>query len=103
VAIWSAALEILIFALGLVMGALFQLLQGSTSIILQGSARAAITAGLVIVAMLPFAFFASLGRGYLLLIGVTFLILILANVVTVAGWGEYFPRLNKGLRVTYIS
>jgi ABC-2 type transport system permease protein len=53
--------------------------------------RAAITAGLVIAAMLPFAFFASLGRGYLLPIGVCFIALILANLVMAAGWGEYFP------------
>ena len=33
------------------------------------------------------AFFASLGRGYLLPIGA----LILANLVMAAGWDEYFP------------
>ena len=59
--------------------------------LLQGCARAVITAGLVIAAMLPFAFFASLGRGYLLPIGVSFMALILANLVMAAGWGEYFP------------
>jgi ABC-2 type transport system permease protein len=91
VALWSAALAVLLFGLGLGMGALFHLPGGSSSIILQGCLRAAITAGLVIAAMLPFAFFASLGRGYLLPIGVCFIALILANVVIAAGWGEYFP------------
>ena len=97
VAIWSAALAVLLFGLGLVMGALFQLPGGSTSILLQGCARAAVTAGLVIAAMLPFAFFASVGRGYLLPIGVTFLTLILANLVMAAGWGEYFPWSILGI------
>lgn len=96
-AIWSAALAILIFTIGLVMGALNQLPQSSSSIILQASARAAITACMVIAVMLPFAFFASLGRGYLLPIGVVFLTLILANLVAVAGWGEYFPWSVVGL------
>ena len=91
VALWSAALAVLLFGLGLGLGALFHLPGGSSSIILQGCARAAITAGLVIAAMLPFAFFASLGRGYLLPIGICFIVLILANVVMAAGWGEYFP------------
>ena len=91
VALWSFALAVLLFGLGLAMGALFQLPGGSAGILLQGCVRAAITAGLVIAAMLPFAFFASLGRGYLLPIGVCFIALILANVVQAAGWGEYFP------------
>ena len=46
---------------------------------------------LVIVAVVPFALFASIGRGYLLPIGVAILALIMANLVVVAGWGEYFP------------
>jgi len=91
VALWSAALAVLLFGLGIGLGALFHLPGGSSSIILQGCVRAAITAGLVIAAMLPFAFFASLGRGYLLPIGVCFIALILANLVMAAGWGEYFP------------
>jgi ABC-2 type transport system permease protein len=91
VALWSAALAVLLFGLGLGLGGLFHLPGGSAGILLQGCARAAITAGLVIAAMLPFAFFASLGRGYLLPIGVCFIALILANLVMAAGWGEYFP------------
>ncbi len=91
VALWSAALAVLLFGLGLGLGALFHLPGGSSEILLQGCARAAVTAGLVIAAMLPFAFFASLGRGYLLPIGVCFMALILANLVMAAGWGNYFP------------
>jgi ABC-2 type transport system permease protein len=96
-AIWSVALALLLFGLGLALGALFRLPGGSLDIILQGSARAAITAGLVIIVMLPFAFFASAGRGYLLPIGLTFLALILANMVMAAGWGEYFPWAIPGI------
>ena len=91
VALWSAGLAALLFGLGLGLGGLFQLPGGSPAVLLQGCLRAASTTGLVIAAMLPFAFFASLGRGYLLPIGVCFMLLILANVVQAAGWGEYFP------------
>jgi ABC-2 type transport system permease protein len=90
-ALWSAAMAVLLFGLGLLMGALFKLPGGSTEVLLQGCLRAGITAGLVIAAMLPFAFFASLGRGYLLPIGVLVLTLIMTNLVMAAGWGEYFP------------
>jgi len=91
VAIWSAALTIVIFIAGLLMGAVINLPGGSISVILQGSDRVAITACLVIGIVMPFALFASVGRGYLLPMGVAILLLIMANLVVVVGWGEYFP------------
>lgn len=47
--------------------------------------------------MLPFGFFASVGRGYLPPMGAAFLALLMANVVSYAGWGEYFPWAIPGL------
>ncbi len=91
VAVWSAALAIIIFVFGLLMGALIQLPGGSNSVILHGSIDTAITVCLVIAVVLPFALFASIGRGYLLSIGVAVLSLMMANLVVVFGWGEYFP------------
>jgi ABC-2 type transport system permease protein len=40
---------------------------------------------------MPFAFFASLGRGYLLPIAVAALVLMLTNLSLVLGRGDYFP------------
>jgi len=91
VAIWSAVLTLVVFIVGLVVGAIIQLPGGSINVFLQGSALVAITACLAIAIILPFAFFASVGRGYLLPMGVAILALIMANLVVVAGWGEYFP------------
>ncbi len=91
VVIWSTGLTLVIFVAGLVMGAIIQLPGGSLSVFFQGSLTLLITAGLAIAVMLPFAFFASVGRGYLLPIGAAALALMLANVVQLAGWGEYFP------------
>ena len=51
------------------MGAIIKLPGYSVSLIIQGSDLVAITAGLVIMVVLPFALFASAGRGYLLPIG----------------------------------
>jgi ABC-2 type transport system permease protein len=96
-AAWSVGLSLVIMALSLVMGALIGLPQGSTEVILQGCLRALIVAGLTIVVVMPFALFASIGRGYLLPVGVAVLVLIMANVVQVAGWGEYFPWAIPGL------
>ena len=91
VAVWSAALTMVILIVGLVMGAIMQLPGGSISIILQGSAVVAITTCLVISVVVPFALFASVGRGYLLPMGLAVLTLMMANVVGLIGWGEYFP------------
>ncbi len=96
-AIWSAVLGMLNFGLGLGLGGLFQLPGGSTSVLLQGLAHVGISACLGIIAGLPFAFFASLGRGYLFPIGVLVLTMILTNLVTAAGWAEYFPWGVLGL------
>ncbi len=97
VAVWSAALTIIIFIVGLVMGAIIKLPGGSLSVILQGSTVMAITACLVIAVVLPFALFASVGRGYLLPMGVAVLTLMMANLVVIVGWGEYFPWAVPGL------
>jgi len=97
VAIWSAALSIVISILGLVMGAMIKLPGGSIHVILQGSALLAITACLVIAVVMPFALFASVGRGYLLPLGVAVLTLMMANLVAIVGWGEYFPWAVPGL------
>jgi ABC-2 type transport system permease protein len=97
VALWSAVLTIIIYFVGLVMGAILNLPQGSTNVILQGSIHMAVTVCLVILVVVPFAFFASAGRGYLLPLGVAILTVIVANLVVVAGWGEYFPWSVPGL------
>lgn len=56
-----------------------------------------VTTGLVILAVPPFAFFASVGRGYLLPIGVAILTLMMTNLMMIAGWAEYFPWAVPGL------
>ena len=96
-AAWSAALSLVIFIVSLVMGAIIQLPGGSPGVILQGSALLLVTAGLVMAVVMPFAFFASVGRGYLLSFGMAVLLLMMANLVAVAGWGEYFPWAVPGI------
>jgi ABC-2 type transport system permease protein len=91
VAAWSAVMTTVAVIFGLVMGAMIRLPGGSLSVILHGSIVATITACLVIAVVLPFALFASVGRGYLLPMGVAVLTLIMANLMMVVGWAEYFP------------
>lgn len=97
VSIWSAALTMVILTASLVMGAIIQLPGGTISVILQGSLLLLVTACLAIAVVMPFAFFASAGRGYLLPLGLAVLTLMMANLVAVAGWADYFPWAVPGI------
>jgi ABC-2 type transport system permease protein len=96
-AAWSGLVAALIFLAGLVTGGLIGLPGGSMEMLLRGGALVAGTTCLVIVVVAPFAFFASVGRGYLLPLGAAILALIMANLVVVMGWGDYFPWAVPGL------
>lgn len=91
VAAWSGVLTAGIFGLGLAIGAIINLPHGSMAVLLRGGVSVGISACLVFAVVLPFAFLASVGRGYLLPLGVAVLTLIAANLLMVAGWGDYFP------------
>ncbi len=91
VAVWSVLLAGVIFAAGLLIGIFLQLPGASNSAFSQAIALAVVTACLVIPLVLPFAFFASLGRGYLLPIAIAALALMLVNLSSILGRGEYFP------------
>ena len=95
--IWSVVLSLVMILLSLVMGAVIGLPGGSTTVILQGTALISLAAAMTIAVALPFALFASIGRGYLLPLGIAVLMLMLTNVLAVAGWGEYFPWAVPGL------
>jgi ABC-2 type transport system permease protein len=97
VALWSTLLTLAIYVIGLLLGGLIGLAQGTGGVLLHGSASLAIAAGLVMIDVIPVAFFASVGRGYLLPMGIMLLILALANVIALLGWGSYFPWSVPGL------
>jgi ABC-2 type transport system permease protein len=88
---WSIFLAVVIFMASLLMGLALSLSGGSISVILQGSQLVAVTSCLVIGVVMPFALFASVSRGYLLPVGMAILAVMMANLVVVLGWGEYFP------------
>jgi len=90
-AIWCEVMTMLIFIAGLIMGAFIHLPGGSTGVFLRGGAIVVGASVLAIAVVLPFALFASMGRGYLLPIGVAILVLMMVNLAQILGWGEFFP------------
>ena len=91
VTVWSVTLTVLIYLVALLLGAWIGLPQGSMAALWHGSVAVAVTTCMVVAVMTPVAFFAGIGRGYLLPVGVTILFVLFANVLAVAGWGSYFP------------
>ncbi len=90
-ALWCAGLIVETSVVGLVLGAFIQLPGGSPAVILHGASLLVVTSVMSIILVLPFGFFASVGRGYLFPIGIVILTLIVSNLSITLGWGEYFP------------
>ena len=91
VAFWSGALVAMIYLVGFGIGVWVALPQVPLPVILQGGITLAITACLTIASITPIIFFASAGHGYLPPMGAAILAIFLAQIIGVAGWGEYFP------------
>src|SRR5512135_3499002 len=60
-AVWSLGMAVIIFIFSLLVGALMRLPGGSSQVLLHGTLVTAKTVGLVIVVVLPYALFASVG------------------------------------------
>lgn len=88
---WSAALALMACALGLAVGLSLGLPGWSTELALVASTQLTLVAGLTILVVAPVAWAACAGRGYLPPVGLMFLLLFLAQVIAVLGWGEFFP------------
>lgn len=90
-AYWSMALVLIVFVLTLGAGVLLQLPGWSAATILNGLRLLLITGLLTVILSIPFALAASITRGYLAAVGCLFLALILGQVMSQLGYGQYYP------------
>jgi len=95
--VWCAGLTLVILTLSLVMGSVMYLPGADLSVFMRGCLSVLISACLTIMTVTPFALFASVGRGYLLPVGIAVLALMMANLAMIAGWGEYYPWAIPGI------
>ncbi|MFN2234792.1 MAG: ABC transporter permease [Anaerolineales bacterium] len=99
--LWSALLIVIIFLIGLGVGAAIHLPYSSIDVIFQGTQTLAVTALLTAALAAPVAFVACAGRGYLAPMGFAIFMVILAQIIAAVGWGEYFawsiPALYAGM------
>jgi ABC-2 type transport system permease protein len=90
-ALWTLALALLIFAIGLGIGVVVGI-PGWSLDLAWTSFRSLLGVALLDFMMLPFvAFFASAGRGYLPALGWALFSVFLAQIAAVLGWGDWFP------------
>jgi ABC-2 type transport system permease protein len=90
-ACWSFALVTMVFLLTLGIGTVLRLPGWSTATILNGLKLVLITGLLAIIMSFSFSLIASITRGYLAAVGTLFLVLVLAQIISQLGYGEYFP------------
>ncbi|MFN2153102.1 MAG: ABC transporter permease, partial [Anaerolineales bacterium] len=99
--LWSALLIVIIYLIGLGVGAAIHLPYSSIDVIFQGTQTLAVTALLTAALAAPVAFVACAGRGYLAPMGFAIFMVILAQIIAAVGWGEYFawsiPALYAGM------
>lgn len=89
--LWCLILSILVLVLGLIVGKVVDIPDWSFGIMIQGILIFVICCILTILLSTPVAFFASVGRGYLSPIGFMVFTIVLAQIIAVTGYGEYFP------------
>lgn len=91
IGLWGLGLTLLVFILGLVIGALVDI-PGWSWTLLQQAMGDVSGASLLTLALMPcVALLASVGRGYLPPFGWTILTLFLGNIIAYLGWGDWFP------------
>jgi ABC-2 type transport system permease protein len=89
--VWSLALALLIFVVGLGVATAVNIPGWSLELETRSFALIMVIALLTYMLMPFVALLASVGRGYLGPIGWTFLTLALAQIAAVLGWGDWFP------------
>ncbi len=97
IAVWSAALVAILLIVSFLVGRAVSLPPAPGELLLAGMVRVTGSALMTIALVTVVAFVASAGRGYLAPFGIILLVVILAQILSVTGWGEYFPWAVPGL------
>ena len=91
IVVWTLALSLFIFGLGLVIGNLV-VIPGWSEGLLRTAFVDVMGAAMLTIGLLSFvALLASSGRGYLPPFGWTIFTVVLAQIAAITGWGDWFP------------
>ncbi len=91
VALWTFALTIFIYLIGLLVGNNVDI-PGWSQELFESATMDILGASILTIALLPYvAFVASIGRGYMPAFGWAVLVVVLAQIAAATGWGDWFP------------
>lgn len=91
IVVWTLALSLFIFGIGLVIGNLV-VIPGWSEELLRTAFVDVMGAAVLTIGLLSFvALLASIGRGDLLPFGWTIFTVVLAQIAAITGWGDWFP------------
>jgi ABC-type transport system involved in multi-copper enzyme maturation permease subunit len=91
IALWGLGLSLFIFLVGLGVGMAVEIPGGSVALALSSGLDVLHIAALTLMLMPFVALLASAGRGYLPPLGWMILTLALGNIISLLGWGDWFP------------
>lgn len=91
VVLWCLILSIFVLVLGFIVGTVVDISGWSLDIIIQGTLIFIVCSILTILLSTPVVFLASVGRGYLSPLGFMVFAIVLAQIIAVAGYGQFFP------------
>lgn len=94
---WAAVLVVILVVVSFAAGSAVGLPPAPMDLVVQSGVKIVIASILAIVLVPVIAFFASAGHGYLPGIGIMALVMGLAQMSSVIGYGEYFPWAIPGL------
>jgi ABC-2 type transport system permease protein len=94
---WSLGLSLMVYVVGIALGSIVGLAKWSPEAFVSGSVTILVSALLVAAVSTPFALVASIGRDYLLPVGIAILVTALSQVVALVGYGEFFPWAIPGM------
>ena len=91
IAIWTLALTLFIFVVGIVVGTLV-VIPGWSMNLVQTALIDVLGTAILVIALLPIvAFAASIGRGYMPPFGWTIFSVMMAQIAIITGWGDWSP------------
>lgn len=94
---WCFILGLSNLLITFILGTILQLPAPDTNLLTQALTGYFVTTALTVIAVVPVAFFALYGKGYLAPLGFVALTLFFAQVLAAIGYGSYFPWSVPGL------
>ena len=91
ITLWSFLYSLLALSIGIIVGFIINLPEFSTQLLWDGILNYMFISLLAVILAWAIAFIANISKSYFPAIGFAIFMIILAQIIAVLGWGEYFP------------